>query len=395
MTLVTGTPALAAACERLRGADFVTIDTEFHRESTYWPELCLAQVSGNGEAWAVDALAPGIDLSPLLDMLNDPALPKVFHAGRQDVEIFLRLSGKVPVPQFDTQVAAMVCGFGESVSYETLVSKLAGASLDKHSRFTDWRRRPLTERQLKYALEDVIHLRTVYEKLAAMLDKTGRAAWVAEEMAALAEPATYITEPADAWKRLRVRSTEPRFLQIVRELAAWREAEAQSRNLTRGRLLKDEALIAIAAHPPKSRDELAKIRGVSKGLADGIAGAGILDAVARALAVPKDELPRRPKQKKHVAGIQPMIALLRVLLKAKCEEHGVAPQLVANSADLEAIASAETEGVHALTGWRHDVFGADALRLAEGEVALAARKGDGVILVPLPDSGAAKTKAAV
>ena len=386
MTLVTNTQALAAACERLRGADYVTIDTEFHRESTYWPQLCLAQVSGNNEAWAVDALVPGIDLAPLLTILNDPTLPKVFHAGRQDVEIFLHLSGKVPTPLFDTQVAAMVCGFGESVSYETLVGKFVGASLDKNSRFTDWRRRPLTDRQLKYALEDVIHLRTVYERLSKNLETNGRAAWVAEEMAALAQPSTYITEPEDAWKRLRLRSTEPRFLQLVRNLAAWRERAAKSRDLARGRLLKDETLLAIAAHPPKTREELTRIRGVSKGLADGAASADILDAVGRAVAMPKEQLPARPRIKKPDTSTQPMVALLRVLLKAKCEEHGVAQQLVASTADLQAIASSKRNGVLTLTGWRHDVFGADAIRLAQGEVALTASKGT-VVLMPLSDLG--------
>lgn len=385
MTLITDTDALAAACEDLRDADFIAIDTEFHRESTYWPELCLAQVAGRGEPWAVDALAPGIDLAPLLDLLNDPSVPKVFHAGRQDVEIFLRLSGRVPEPQFDTQVAAMVCGFGESVSYETLVTRLAGAKLDKGSRFTDWRRRPLTDRQLKYALADVIHLRTVYANLTRELVKTGRTGWVAEEMAALTDPATYITEPEDAWRRLRLRSNDPRFLQTVRELAAWRETQAQARDLARGRLLKDEALLAIAAHPPQTRDDLANVRGVSRGLADGVAGAGILEAVARARAVPTEELPKPAKPKKPASSLQPMVALLRVLLKANCEEHGVAQQLVAGGDDLEAIAAGATDGVPTLTGWRHDVFGADALRLARGEVALAARNG-GVVLVPLSAS---------
>ena len=382
MTLITTTDALADACARLRGAPYATVDTEFIRESTYWPILCVAQIGGKAGAWAVDALAPDLDLAPLFDLLADPAVLKVFHAGRQDVEIFLQLSGRVPKPMFDTQVAAMVCGYGESVSYETLVSSLAHASLDKHSRFTDWRRRPLTERQIKYALEDVIHLCTVYDKLAAQLDATGRAQWVSEEMAALTDAAMYVTEPEDAWRRIRVRTSEPRFLQLLRELAAWREREARSRDLARNRVLKDEALMGIAAHPPEGRKELARVRGVSKGIADGGQGAGILEAVARALAVPKDRLPPRLKPKKTVAGIQGMVQLLRVLLKAKCEEHGVAQQLVAGLDDLEALASGETDGIHALSGWRRDVFGADAVRLLSGDVALAAQ-GGAIVLVPI------------
>jgi ribonuclease D len=382
MTLITTTDALADACEQLRQASYATIDTEFIRESTYWPILCVAQIGGKAGAWAVDALAPGLDLTPLLDLLVDSSVLKVFHAGRQDVEIFLQLSGRVPTPMFDTQVAAMVCGYGESVSYETLVSSLVHATLDKNSRFTDWRRRPLTERQIKYALEDVIYLCTVYEKLAAQLEATGRAQWVAEEMAALTDAAMYVTEPEHAWQRIRVRTSEPRFLQLLRELAAWREREARSRDLARNRILKDEALIGVAAHPPGDRDELVRIRGVSKGIAEGPQGAGILEAVARALAVPKDRLPPRPKPKKTVAGIQGMVQLLRVLLKAKCEEHGVAQQLVACTENLEALASGETEGIGALSGWRRDVFGADAIRLLSGDVALATQGGV-IVLVPL------------
>ena len=382
MTLITTTDALADACAQLRQAPYATIDTEFIRESTYWPILCVAQIGGEAGAWAVDALAPGLDLTPLLDLLVDPAVLKVFHAGRQDVEIFLQLSGREPTPMFDTQVAAMVCGYGESVSYETLVSSLAQATLDKHSRFTDWRQRPLTERQIKYALGDIIYLCTVYEKLAAQLEATGRAQWVAEEMAALTDAAMYVTEPEHAWQRIRVRTSEPRFLQLLRELAAWREREARSRDLARNRILKDEALIGVAANPPGDRDELARIRGVSKGIAEGPQGARILEAVARALAVPKDRLPPRHKPKKTVAGIQGMVQLLRVLLKAKCEEHGVAQQLVAGRENLEALASGETEGIDALSGWRRDVFGADAIRLLSGDVALATQ-GGAIVLVPL------------
>ena len=250
MDIITTTADLAAACARLAEADYVTIDTEFIRETTYWPLLCLAQLGGPDEALAVDALADGLDLAPLFALLADPNTLKVFHAGRQDVEIFYHLAGAIPSPMFDTQVAAMVCGFGDSAGYETLVSKLTGESLDKHSRFTDWRQRPLTDRQLKYALSDVIHLRVVYEKLSARLKETGRESWVTEEMAVLTSPDTYSSHPEEAWKRLKIRSSERRFLGLVREIAAWRDREAQSRDLTRNRILRDEVLMGIAAHPP-------------------------------------------------------------------------------------------------------------------------------------------------
>lgn len=386
MTLVTDTASLAAVCKRLAQADYVTIDTEFIRETTYWPQLCLAQVAGPEEAVAVDALAPGLDLAPLIELLADRNTLKVFHAGRQDIEIFLHLSGQPPTPVFDTQIAAMVAGFGESVSYETLVTRLANARLDKHSRFTDWRRRPLTERQLLYALDDVVHLRTVYEKLKKRLDETGRTSWVAEEMHAITQPATYLTEPHEAWERLKVRSTDPRFLVVLREIAAWREREAQARDLARSRVLRDETLIAVAAHPPRDRADLARIRGVSKGLADGNAGGALLEAVQAALDLPDNSLPKREKVRRVPAGVGPMVALLKVLLKMKCEDHDVAQQLVASSDELEDIAAGDTQTAQCMHGWRYEVFGADALRLVTGELALAARRGKGVELVPLPRS---------
>ena len=384
MTLVTDTASLAAVCKRFAAAPYVTIDTEFIRETTYWPQLCLAQIADAEDAVAVDALAPGIDLSPLLELLARKETLKVFHAGRQDIEIFLHLSGKAPTAVFDTQIAAMVCGFGESVSYETLVTRLANARLDKHSRFTDWRRRPLTDRQLRYALDDVVHLRTVYEKLNKRLDDTDRTAWVAEEMAAITDPATYVTEPHEAWERLKVRSTDPRFLVVLREVAAWREREAQTRDLARSRVLRDETLIAVAAHPPRDRAELARIRGISKGLAEGSSGDSLLESVQTALALPESSLPKRDKMRRVPAGIGPMVALLKVLLKMKCEEHDVAQQLVASSEELEDIAAGTSDGSRCLHGWRNEAFGEDAVRLVSGQVALAARKGKGVELVTLP-----------
>src|ERR1700733_13557120 len=282
MSLITDSAALAAFCARQQGADFITVDTEFMRERTYWPILCLVQVAGPAEAAAIDALAPGIELAPLLALMNDTATLKVFHAARQDLEIFFHLSGAVPEPLFDTQVAAMVCGFGDSASYETLVRKLAGAPLDKASRFTDWSHRPLTERQIEYALGDVVHLRTVYEPLQQRLAKNGRASWFAEEMAALADPGLYRTEPAEAWQRFRLRGrADSKFLAVLRALAAWREAAAQQRDLPRGRILRDEALIEIASHPPRQTEQLARTRSLAKGVAEGKLGKEILDAVAQ------------------------------------------------------------------------------------------------------------------
>ncbi len=329
----------------------------------------------------MDALADSIDLTPLFELLADPGTLKVFHAGRQDIEIFVHLSGQVPTPIFDTQVAAMVCGFGESVGYETLVANLANETLDKHSRFTDWRQRPLTDRQLSYALDDVIHLRPVYEKLAARLSETGREGWVTEELAVLTDPETYSSHPEDAWQRLKVRSTERRFLGILREIAAWRDREAQSRDMTRNRILRDEVLMGVAAHPPTGGAELNSIRGISKGFAESKAGESLLQSVARAIALPEDDLPRRKRQRSPAAGVGPTIDLLKVLLKMKCESHGVAPKLVASGADLEQIASGNGVETRAMSGWRHTVFGADAARLVTGEIALAAEAGSGVQVV--------------
>src|SRR5579862_5699779 len=290
-TLISDTDALAGFCARLKGTRFVAVDTEFMRERTYWPILCLVQVAGPEEAVAIDALAPGIDLQPLLALMADAAILKVFHAARQDLEIFFQLSnGQVPHPVFDTQVAAMVCGFGDSVSYETLVRRLAGAGLDKASRFTDWAHRPLTQRQIDYALADVIHLRTVYQRLQQLLAKNGRALWFAEEMANLVDPAIYRTEPLEAWRRFRLRGrVDQRFLGVLRALAAWREAAAQQRDLPRGRIMRDEAILEIAAHAPKTIEALGRTRSLGKGVAEGKLGGDILDAIARGLADPRSE----------------------------------------------------------------------------------------------------------
>jgi ribonuclease D len=384
MNVITEIDALAEFCERQRRVEFVAVDTEFMRERTYWPNLCVVQVAGPEEAAAIDALAPGIDLAPLLALMADPAVRKVFHAARQDLEIFFQLSGQVPHPVFDTQIAAMVCGFGDAVSYETLVRKLAGAHLDKASRFTDWAHRPLTARQIEYALADVVHLRTVYERLQKILGKNGRAEWFAEEMAGLVDPAIYRNEPAEAWRRFRIRGrADRRFLGVLRAIAAWRETAAQQRDLPRGRITKDEAVLEIAAHAPRTIESLARTRSLGRGVAEGKLGQEILDAVAQGLADP-DPPPAIPAKAEPPPGIGPLIELLRVLLKQRCEDFQVAQKLLASSDDLEAIAADDNAPVAALAGWRRQVFGEDALALKHGRLALTAGN-NRINLVPLPE----------
>jgi ribonuclease D len=386
MTLITDQRALVEFCRRLSQEQYVTVDTEFLRDKTYWPQLCLLQIAGDKESAAIDALAAGLDLEPVYELMADPGLLKVFHAARQDVEIFYNRSGAVPTPLFDTQIAAMVCGFGESVGYETLVSKLAKGHIDKSSRFTDWSLRPLSRRQLDYALADVTFLRRVYEKLKRRIERTERAEWMDAEMAVLTDPATYRIDPNESWRRLKVRSRQPRFLAVLRAVAAWREREAQSRDVPRNRLLRDEALVEIAAHAPVTPEELARTRGLQRGIAEGRAGVGILAAVAAGLAVPESEAPELPERVELPRGLGPVIELLKVLLKMKCEEHDVAQKLVASSADLELIAADDAADVPALKGWRRELFGADALALKHGREALTI-DGKTIRIVPV-DHGA-------
>jgi ribonuclease D len=382
MELITDSAALADFCARQAAADFITVDTEFLRDKTYYPQLCLVQIAGPDEAVAIDTLAPGLDLGPLLALMADATLLKVFHAARQDIEIFFNLTGAVPVPIFDTQVAAMVCGFGDAVSYETLATKLAGARIDKSSRFTDWAHRPLTPRQLDYALADVTHLRVAYQKLRAQLDKTGRASWLDEEMAELTNPATYRVDPVESWKRLKTRGGNRRFLMILREIAAWREVAAQQRDIPRGRILRDEALLEIAAHVPKTIDDLARIRGLGRPVAEGKLGLEMLDCVTRALAAPEADAPEALARADLPPGLGPLVDLLRVLLKLRCEDNEVAQKLVANAAELEMIAADDDADVPALHGWRLDVFGNDALALKHGKLALTA-SGKRILVVNL------------
>ena len=383
MTLISESEALAAFCERQSRAGYLAVDTEFMRDSTYWPKLCLAQVGGPDEAVAIDPLAPGMDLSPLFDLMKNKEVIKVFHSARQDLEIFYLLMGALPEPIFDTQVAAMVCGFGESVGYDTLARKLSGARIDKSSRFADWAHRPLKKRQVDYALSDVIHLRPVYEKLRRLLDKSGRTAWLDEEMAVLTAPATYQLLPETAWQRLKTRSHDPRYLAVLRALAAWREGEAQRRDVPRNRVLRDEQLFDIAAHRPTGTEDLARTRGLSREVAQGRIGQAILKAIAEGLSVPESDLPAPPPRADRPVGLGPMVDLLKVLLKMKSETHEVAQKLVANTADLEAIAADDRAQVAALHGWRHEIFGKDALALKHGELALAI-EGSKVRLVPVP-----------
>lgn len=379
MEMIASLNALQDLRQRVADSPILAIDTEFMRENTFWPKLCLIQVATADEAAVIDPLAPDMNLEPLFGLLRDPGILKVFHAARQDIEIFYHLLGAVPGPVFDTQVAAMVLGFGEQVSYETLAAKLAQAEIDKSSRFTDWARRPLSDRQLRYALADVLHLPLIYDKLRRRLTETGREDWLSEEMAVLTDAKTYAQEPDEAWRRIRVRSTNPRFLGMLKELAAWREREAQSRNLPRSWVLKDEALTEIAGDPPATAADLARVRGLSAGFAEGRHGTSLLAAVARGVALDPAAAPQVPRQTPSHNG--PLVDLLKVLLKAKCESHGVAQKLVASSADLERIAAGDRE-VPALLGWRREIFGADALALKEGRLALSASRRR-VKLIPL------------
>ncbi|HKF70942.1 MAG TPA: ribonuclease D [Stellaceae bacterium] len=372
MKLIADTAGLAEFCERQMRAEFVTVDTEFMRDRTYWPDLCLVQVAGPEEAAAIDPLGDGIDLAPLFKLLAAPAVLKVFHAARQDIEIFHKLMGAVPLPLFDTQVAAMVCGFGESASYETLAGKLAGARIDKSARFTDWSHRPLTDRQIHYALSDVVPLRTVYEKLQARLQRNDRSAWLDEEIRVLTDPATYALDPRESWRRFKLRGGSRRTLALLRELAAWREIAAQQRNLPRNRILRDEQVMEIAAHAPSTPADLARTRGLGKGFVEGKFGAEVLEVIRHALALPEHAHPETPPRREMPPGLGPLVDLLRVLLKLRCEEHGVAQKLVASADDLELIAAEDTAEVPALAGWRRELFGEDALALKHGRIALTA-----------------------
>ncbi|MGR3747876.1 ribonuclease D [Paracoccus sp. (in: a-proteobacteria)] len=378
---ITRTDDLARFCETAKSAPYVTVDTEFLRERTYWSKLCLIQLAippastakePGGEAVLVDPLSDGLSLEPLYDLFRHRQTVKVFHAARQDLEIFFHDAKLFPEPLFDTQVAAMVCGFGEQVGYETLVRKIAKASLDKSSRFTDWSRRPLSDAQKAYALADVTHLRAIYEFLAAELKKNDRESWLAEEIAVLEDPETYINRPEDAWLKVRTRTNSPRFLAILRELAQFRETYAQERDIPRSRVFKDDAMIEIASTKPASEADLGRSRLLLREARRGDIAAGIIASVKAGLEA--KDLPQPKKEEPGKPGNAALSDLLRVLLKAKADAAGVAPKLIASSADLDAIATGQRD-LPALNGWRAEVFGQDALRLAAGEIALSARDG--------------------
>lgn len=375
MRTLTTTADLAAFCEEAAQHPFVTVDTEFLRERTYYSKLCLVQLAMPGtddsNGVLVDPLADGISMAPLYQLFRDTSVVKVFHAARQDLEIFFVDDEVFPEPLFDTQVAAMVCGFGEQVGYETLVRKICHTGVDKTSRFTDWSRRPLSDAQKHYALADVTHLRQIYEHLASKLEETGRARWVAEELEILTNPATYTTAPRDAWKRVKTRTHSAKFLALVRELAAFREEYAQARNVPRNRVYKDDALVELAGLKPTSMEELSRARLLLREARKGDIADGILKAIADGLACKPGDMPE-PDRSRDRIQVNPALAdLLRVLLKAKTEQAGVAAKLIAPAADLDGIAAGQRD-LPALKGWRREVFGEDALRLCEGKIALTA-----------------------
>ena len=390
ITVITESALLAEYCADWKKATYITVDTEFMREHTFWPILCLVQVGGPDESVIIDPMAEGIDLTPLYDVLTDQNVLKVFHAARQDVELFHHLTGHVPSPLFDTQLAAMVCGFGDSVGYEKLAARLADAQIDKTLRFTDWARRPLTDRQLIYAVADVSHLRPIYDKLSAQLESNGRRSWIDEEMKILTSPSTYENEPENAWLRIKARNAKPRFLAILREVAAWREKEAQRRNVPRNRVIREEALTEIAASAPTNVDELARVRAISQKLAEGEMGRAILKVVQHALSLSKESYPVPPKHIEKPIGMAPLMELLKVLLKMRCEQTGVAQKLVATVSDLERFAAGD-EDSPLLSGWRLELFGELALALTDGRVALTALNGQ-IQVIP-QDAEAAKLTA--
>ncbi len=380
MTVVTTTADLASACRRLAAHPFVTVDTEFLRETTFWPKVCVIQMASDEEALAVDVLAPGLDLAPFFDLMRDHTVVKVFHAARQDLEIIWKAAALIPAPIFDTQVAAMVCGFGDQVSYGELVQTVCKTTIDKSSRFTDWARRPLSDAQVAYAIADVTHLRTIYRTLRAQLERTGRIGWLADEMATLTSPATYEQHPENAWERFRGRVRKPRDLAVLMELARWREEEAQSRDVPRSRVLKDDALIEVALAAPRTADALGELRAVPRGMDRSRAGSDIVAAIERGLARDPKTLPRIDRDRRNGATCAATVELLKVLLRQVAEGHGVAAKMVATVDDLEAIAQDDRADVAALTGWRRDLFGSKALELKRGRLALTVEGGKVVTL---------------
>ncbi len=392
MSLITTTKDLSAVCRRLATHPFVTVDTEFLRETTFWPRLCVVQIASEEEAVAVDAMAEGLDLGPFFELMADSRLTKVFHAARQDLEIIWNLARLIPAPLFDTQVAAMVCGFGDQISYGDLVKTVTKVALDKSSRFTDWSRRPLLPAQAEYAIADVTYLRDIYKFLRAKLDETGRIGWLDDEMALLTSPSIYEQHPENAWERFRNRVRKPRDLAVLMEVAAWRESEAQTRDVPRSRVLKDDIMIELVFAAPKTPEALGNLRAFPRGMERSRAGADILVAIERGLARDPKTLPKLDRERRNGSN-GATVELLRVLLRHVSESHGVAAKMIASVEDLEAIAADDHAEVAALTGWRRDLFGAQALELKHGRLALTVEGGK---VVPLewraeapPENGAA------
>jgi len=381
MHLVTSTSDLNQVCNRLSSAEFITVDTEFMREQTFWPELCLVQVASDTVEAIIDPLAPGIDLKAFYALMANEQVTKVFHAARQDIEIIYSEAGLIPAPIFDTQVAASVCGYGDSVSYVNLVKDITGHDIDKSSRFTDWSRRPLSEKQLVYALGDVTHLRDVYLQLRSKLDSTGRTSWLDEEMAYLTHPETYETRPEDAWRRLKMRTRNRKSFGVLIELAAWREQVAQSQNVPRSRVLRDEALYDIANQMPTNSEQLGGLRTLSDGFSRSQRAREIIEAVKRGLELDPKSLPPMSQNRPVSAEAGATIELLKVLLKAAAARHRVAPRLIAGADELERIAAEDEPDVLALKGWRRQLFGEDALRLKRGQLALTLAGGE-VMIIP-------------
>lgn len=375
--LITDSDSLLQLCERLAHCDFVAVDTEFMRENTYWPDLCLVQIASPEEAAAIDPKAEGLDLSPLLNLLvNNDNVLKVFHAGGQDLEIIYNLTGSTPHPLFDTQIAAMALGLGEQVGYSNLVESLLGTSLDKGARFTDWGRRPLDKRQIDYAIGDVTHLAALFPKMLERLRKTGRGAWLDQEMERLGDPLNYANDPAVAWKRVKIASRKPDVLGRLKAIAAWRELEARSKNLPRGRIMKDETLADIAAHPPSNQEALARVRGLSPAWRANDIGARMMDALEAAHPLSASEMPPREDRQPGLGKEGALVAdLLKLLLKIRSREGNVAARLIARSDELEQLAAGRRDGLSILEGWRFEEFGRDALDLVEGRLAFAIRNG--------------------
>ena len=380
MALITTTEDLEAVCQRMARHPFVTVDTEFLRETTFWPILCVIQLASDDEAVAVDCLAEGVDLMPLLRLMADEGVVKVFHAARQDLEIFWKLSGVLPAPLFDTQVAAMVCGYGEQVSYSELAHSLCKVTVDKSSRFTDWARRPLSETQIAYAINDVTHLREIYKVLSERLKTSKRQSWLEDEMKVLMSPATYEQHPERAWERYKSRARKPRDLAVLMEVAAWRESEAQARDVPRSRVLKDDVMIELALAAPRSLEALGNLRAFPRGMERSRAAGEILEAIERGLARDPKTLPRIERERRNGANIGATVELLRVLLRQVSEDSGVAGKLIATVDDLEAIATSDKAEVPALSGWRRRMFGERALELKNGRLALTIENGKVVTL---------------